>query len=278
MISDLVFWIVISIILLTLFGTPLVLLYQIITAFLRYFLGDWWNRNLPFMPVDPLIEEFLRSHFLYYQQLSERNKITFVKRVQKFISLKVFEGREGLYLTPQMETLVAAAAIQLTFGHPSVYFKHFWKIILYPDRYYSNYTERHHHGEVNSKGVIVLSYKNLHDGFVNHNDGRNLGLHEMAHALKIADYTPGQEYNFLDRTTFLEFTKHARQIMARINDGDETFLRAYAATNDHEFFAVAVENFFERPAELKAHHPGLYRSLVALLHQDPTELLAQRSS
>jgi MtfA peptidase len=270
--SSFLVWIVIALFLLAIVGTPIVYFSQIIGALLKYFFGDWWNRNLPFTAVDPLIEKFLRENFIYYQKLSEKNKVTFVKRTQKFISLKSIEPREDLYITVEMEALVAAAAIQLTFGHPSVYFKHFDRIILYPDRYYSNYTDTYHYGEVNTKGVIVLSYKNLHEGFLSQGDGRNLGLHEMAHALRITDHMPGQEYDFLDRKVFLRFTMQAREIMIAIGNGEENFLRAYAATNDHEFFAVAVENFFERPVELKKHHPELYRSIVELLQQDPIEL------
>jgi Mlc titration factor MtfA (ptsG expression regulator) len=37
----------------------------------------------------------------------------------------------------------------------------------------------------------------------------------------------------------------------------------------HEFFSVAVENFFERPQEFKTILPELYSILAQLLRQDP---------
>jgi MtfA peptidase len=40
--------------------------------------------------------------------------------------------------------------------------------------------------------------------------------------------------------------------------------------NEHEFFAVAVENFFERPQEFKNAIPELYAILIKLLNQDPS--------
>ena len=40
--------------------------------------------------------------------------------------------------------------------------------------------------------------------------------------------------------------------------------------NEHEFFAVAVENFFERPQEFKNAIPELYSILSKLLNQDPS--------
>jgi len=39
-----------------------------------------------------------------------------------------------------------------------------------------------------------------------------------------------------------------------------------ASSNDHEFFAVAIENFFERPLEFHDFHPQMYVSLARLLN------------
>jgi MtfA peptidase len=39
--------------------------------------------------------------------------------------------------------------------------------------------------------------------------------------------------------------------------------------NQHEFFSVAVENFFERPQALKSAMPELYTIVSKLLNQDP---------
>jgi Mlc titration factor MtfA (ptsG expression regulator) len=46
-------------------------------------------------------------------------------------------------------------------------------------------------------------------------------------------------------------------------------LRAYGATNEAEFFAVATEAFFERPARLKARAPDLYEELRKYFRVDP---------
>ena len=46
-------------------------------------------------------------------------------------------------------------------------------------------------------------------------------------------------------------------------------LDAYGATDPAEFFAVASEAFFERPARLAAEHPALYRELAAFYRIDP---------
>ena len=51
--------------------------------------------------------------------------------------------------------------------------------------------------------------------------------------------------------------------------GHETFLNAYGAKNEAEFFAVATEEFFDRPLALQEHAPDLYSVLSAYYHQDP---------
>src|SRR5687767_2773057 len=126
-------WIAISLLVLAVFGTPLVWLYQVIRDVTKYFFSDWYNRNLPFVRVDPFTRSFLAKNFGYYNRLSPTDRLVFERRVQKFINLKDFEGREGLSITTEMQTLVAASAIQVTFGFPSVYLNRFQTVIMYPD-------------------------------------------------------------------------------------------------------------------------------------------------
>ena len=51
--------------------------------------------------------------------------------------------------------------------------------------------------------------------------------------------------------------------------GEYTFLDPYAAEDEAEFFAVATEDFFERPVELRAAHPRLYALLQEFYALDP---------
>ena len=169
-----------------------------------------------------------------------------------------------------MKSLIAASAVQITFGFPSLYFRQFDTILLYPDAYQSTITGNYHQGEVNTRGFIVLSWTHFLRGYHIDNDGRNLGLHEMSHALKIADSVYTEEYDFLDSTLMRTFIDLARAEIQRINDGQKSFFRDYATTSDHEFFAVAVENFFERPEQFKQNHSQLFQILAQLLNQERT--------
>jgi Mlc titration factor MtfA (ptsG expression regulator) len=90
----------------------------------------------------------------------------------------------------------------------------------------------------------------------------------MAHSLKVVDSIRADDYNSLDTSLMLGFINLARAEMQLINEGVESFFRDYAATNDHEFFAIAVENLFERPDEFRRSHPQLFQILVRLLNQE----------
>ena len=83
-----------------------------------------------------------------------------------------------------MIALLSATAIQVTFGFPRVYLSHFDKIYMFNDAYQSA-SGNYHYDEVNHQGSIILSWNNFVSGLSKVDDGLNLGLHEMAHALKI---------------------------------------------------------------------------------------------
>jgi Mlc titration factor MtfA (ptsG expression regulator) len=257
------------VVVLAIVGTIVVNFYQIVSAILSFFFRDYYNRHLIFIRRDPKIRAFLETNFKYYQRLNAEDKLIFERRVIKFIRMKTFEPRGDLKeIRPEMKILIAASAIQITFGFPSLYFRHFDTILLYPDAYRSTITGNYHHGEVNTRGIIVLSWSRFLEGYHIDNDGRNLGLHEMAHALKIADAIHSDDYDFLDSALMRTFISLARAEMQRINGGEKSFFRDYAATDDHEFFAVAVENFFERPEAFRQSHPQMFKVLTELLNQE----------
>lgn len=256
------------VIVLVLVGGILKIVYDVVKLFIVYYLGDFINRHFLFKNLLPRYKKFLKS-FSYYQQLNAKDKILFEKRMQKFIDKKKFVPRGELQVvTSEMKALIAASAIQLTFGYPRVYFEFFWRILVYPDNYYSNITRKYHKGEVNNKGYIVLSWSNFLAGYHDGDDGINLGLHEMAHALKLENAIKNYEYDFIDWEVFKAFDKASWEEMYRIYDGESNFFRKYAGSNREEFWAVAVENFFERPQAFKSYNPYLYQLMCKMLQQD----------
>ncbi len=216
---------------------------------------------------------FLSKHFQFYQLLPEKSKKIFEKRVAYFMGSKEFVPREMIAVSWEMKVLISAAAIQITFGFPQVHLSYFRYILVYPKAFYSNATKTHNQGEVNPRAkAIVLGWRYFVEGYLKR-DGRNLGLHEMAHALRLENRIMNHEYNFLDEDVLHEWETRATNTMKEIQAGSETFFREYGATDREEFFAVAVENYFERPVEFSEKHPKTYEVMCRLLRQNPKHLI-----
>lgn len=226
------------------------------------------------LPVPQAHKNILQKYFRYYQQLSPQNKNKFAQKVARFIYGKRFIPRGVNEVTIEARVLIAASAVQLTFGLPNIYLAHFKRILVYPNDYYSSITKRYHKGEVNPMfGMIVLSWQSFIDGYIQPHDSRNLGLHEMAHALRLENIIRNEEYHFFDSALLSRLDSFARAYCGGAVT-EAGFFREYACSDVHEFFAVAVENFFERSAAFKSEFPELYTTLVKLLNQDPTEMIA----
>ena len=160
-------------------------------------------RSIPTpQPLYPLvkvreIERILAKYFPYYQQLPLPQKKVFMKRVMQFIQQKQFIARGFNLVTLEMKAMIAASAVQLTFGLPQVSLTHFKRILIYADDYYSTITRRYHRGEVNPRlQAIVLSWQSFVEGYADVTSGQNVGLHEMAHALELENLIENEEYQF----------------------------------------------------------------------------------
>ena len=251
----------------------------LVALFLFFFIGSDFKLTRTVKYLKPLtvnINNVLTKKFSYYSLLTSTEKERFIFRVKKFIVNKNWESRGTLIITDEMKVLIAATAIQLTFGLPPIILKYFSKIIIYPTKYYSPITKTNNIGEVNQRGIIVLSWDHFLKGIDRPHDGLNVGLHEMSHALKLENVINNGEYGFLP--TFLLGQLHRQGIieMKKIRQGQNTFIRKYAATNQEEFFAVCVEFFFEKPKTLQLEAPHLYRLLSQLLKQDPVKRLRKK--
>ncbi len=216
------------------------------------------------------IENILAKYFPYYQQLLLPQKKEFLKRVMQFMQQKQFIPRGFKPVTLEMQAMIAASAVQLTFGLPEVSLAHFKRILIYADDYYSTITRKYHRGEVNPRlQAIVLSWKSFVEGYADVTSGRNVGLHEMAHALELENMIENEDYQFFPTEAQQCWKGLVPYYIEKIKRGEASFFRDYAATNAQEFFAVTVEYFFENTVEFERQHPELFYTLATLLNQNP---------
>ena len=127
-------------------------------------------------------------------------------------------------------------------------------------------------GESWYQGSLVLAWDHVLHSAVNHDDGQNVTLHELAHQLDgVATGMDGAP----DLPTKERYTAWARvlgdeyaNLIEQLHHGHKTKLDPYGATNPPEFFAVVTEMFFEKPGQLKRHHSDLYDELAKFYQQD----------
>ena len=99
-------------------------------------------------------------------------------------------------------------------------------------------------------------------------DGQNVGIHEFAHMLDLEGARFDGMPSGMDGASARAWAGLVHGEIARI-ERHRSILRQYGATNEAEFFAVASEAFFERPAAMIEKHPELYKLLKDFYGQDP---------
>ncbi|HNX45070.1 MAG TPA: zinc-dependent peptidase [Bacteroidales bacterium] len=223
--------------------------------------------------------EMINKASSLYPLLNNKLKRRFERRLATFMTRKNFVASEGIdTITEEMKVIISAIFTQLTFGHPAQYLDMFKTVILRADDYYSSRTGQYYEGEVNLIGCIVLSWKNLMADLENESDGHNLGLHEAAHALRLS-YAFFEERESDEMTKLIhEFDELAVQEMNNYETGNQTFFREYGAENYNEFFAVAIECYFEKPRQLFEYNPLIYNKLKQILKLDlldPEHIIAK---
>lgn len=215
-----------------------------------------------------VFDSILNKNNPYYANLSANGKAKFINRLKHFLTTKKFIGKEGQLITPEIEILISGSAVQLTYGLNKFVLAYFHTIFVYPSIFFSKLLRRELKGATFGGGVICLSWIDFKKGYEIPDDRINLGLHEMAHALKI-DVLKGDDFDSRFAWHIDEWNKTGERELERMQLGKKSFLRNYGGKNEHEFFSVCVENFFEAPGIFKEKLPEIFEHLCLLLNQDP---------
>ena len=231
--------------------------------------------DIPFVQDYPAVTEavfnnysfVIGSLFRYFNELPKHLQYRFVSRVHEFKQSKKFHYI-GLERDEDTAILVSASAVQVTFGLKNYKLSHFNDIYILADAYRMDDDEELYIGHVAPDG-IYLSWKHFLYGYSNKNNSINVAVHEMSHALLYNNFFAqfGIDKNF--RLNYERFSSTTGPILADVITNRRSFLRSYAFSNLHEFWAVSAEAFFENPEGLKQHMPDLYEALCRVLNQDP---------
>lgn len=215
---------------------------------------------------------WLEGHVALYAGLDRRGRGRFERDVVWIADGLRFEGAGGVEVTPQRRLAVAAGAALLLHGRPDWELPTERTVLLVPDTFDEAYGDEEagvYDGMVHSQGPVVLSAAAVEAGWAR-DDGHNVVLHELAHVFDFEGWEADGLPHFLDPRSAEAWRQLMRREMRRAERGDGV-LRSYAASAPAELFAVATEQFFERPARLRRHHPELFDALVAFYNLTPPD-------
>lgn len=219
---------------------------------------------------DEELNKICNKYNAFYANLNFAEKKRFIGRLKEFIRTKQFfiYAEQGY---KEMPILISASAIQITFGLDEYTLPHFSNLIVHPDAYLMDNPLRILMGNVQGRS-ITLSWKHFLEDYQNPTDGKNVGLHEMAHALQV-------QYLFTKRNRTNDFKEdfehydRVDDLVLQNNQNKKGLFDAYALKDKNELWATSVELFFERPVDLKLDYPDLYESIKLVLNQDPITMV-----
>ncbi|MDA8089767.1 MAG: zinc-dependent peptidase [Nitrospiraceae bacterium] len=238
-------------------------------------------------PFPPGWETIVRANMAHYCMLDDAERAELRAMIQVFLEEKHWEGCGGLDLTDEIRVTIAAQACLLQLGLPHDYYRDVESVLVYP----STVVPPEHRpgifervdgpvepsvpilGQAFARGPVILVWDAVVRGARHPEQGHNLVYHEFAHKLDMLDGAADGTPPIADRAQLAEWVAVCSREFLRLRrlagKGHKTFLDAYGATNEAEFFAVATEEFFDRPIDLQKHVPELYRVLTAYYRQDP---------
>jgi Mlc titration factor MtfA (ptsG expression regulator) len=248
------------------------------------FLKDKRRRRLSERPFSDAWVTFLKNNFPQYLLLAPADREELHRHIHVLLGEKRFEAFEGLELTDEVGVTIAAQACLLILHRESDYYPELHSILVYPTTYVVEGEEideagvvtefaDDRSGETWEQGSMVLAWDEVLDGGRDLDDGFNVVFHEFAHQLDLEngeiDGVPRLEskerYASWSRVLSESYERFRKELKRR----KRTTIDPYAAEDPGEFFAVSVESFFEKPAELKKIYPELYRELSDYFRQDP---------
>lgn len=213
---------------------------------------------------------WLRRHVPLYGSLDSDGRERFERDVQFILDEYTFQGVEGVEVTDSLRLGVAAGVAVLLHGRPSWELPGGRTVLFYPDRFNDEYYESpraSYDGMAHQQGPIILTAPVVEDSWAAA-DGSNVVLHELAHRFDFDNEGADGVPSLIAPASTGDWQSLVRREMQRVRNG-RSILRPYAAESPTEFFAVAVEVFFEQPERMVFHHEELFGALVSFFHLDP---------
>ena len=235
----------------------------------------------------PSWEDIIQRNVAHYCMLEESERSHLRALVQVFSAEKDWEGCGGLELTDEIRVTISAQACLLLLGLPHNYYQNVETIIIYPSTVVPPQrkigffettlapVEASHPiiGQAFQQGPVIIIWDAALHGGRHPELGHNVVYHEFAHKLDMLDGVADGTPPLRDRAEYRDWVQICSREYLRLKHdaehGKKSFLNAYGATNEAEFFAVATEQFFDQPSLMIKNSPDLYSVLKEYYRQDP---------
>ena len=240
-------------------------------------------------------EEIIQHNVAHYCMLDDAERAHLRSLIQVFIAEKYWEGAGGLTLTDEIRVTISAQACLLLLGLPHNYYQNVLTIIVYPSTVVPPQKklgffetslapiEDSHPiiGQAFQQGPVIIIWDAALHGGRHPELGHNVVYHEFAHKLDMLDGAVDGTPPLRDRTEYRDWVQICSREYLRLRHdaerGKKSFLNAYGATNEAEFFAVATEQFFDQPHLMIKHAPDLYRVLKEYYRQDTAKRVGRNN-
>jgi Mlc titration factor MtfA (ptsG expression regulator) len=256
-------------------------------------LSNHRRKKLMRAPFPPAWEEIVQHNVAHYCMLDDAERALLHALIQVFIAEKYWEGAGGLTLTDEIRVTISAQACLLLLGLPHNYYQNVLTIIVYPSTVVPPQrklgffetplapVEDAHPiiGQAFQQGPIIIIWDAALHGGRHPELGHNVVYHEFAHKLDMLDGAADGTPPLRDRAEYRDWVQTCSREYLRLKHdaerGKKSFLNAYGAASEAEFFAVATEQFFDQPHLMIKHAPDLYRVLQEYYRQDPAKRVGQ---
>jgi Mlc titration factor MtfA (ptsG expression regulator) len=245
----------------------------------------WWAQRqrarLRARPFPAEWRRILRHRVPLVARLPAALQLRLKGHIQVFLAEKAFIGCQGQAITDEVRVTIAAQACLLLLGHErSACYPRLRQVLVYPDAFVVSRERAAGAGVVQeqrqalsgeswTQGQVILSWAEVLAGAADAVDGRNVTLHEFAHQIDqdkgVADGRPWRPGAAARR----RWAGVMAEAFERLQREPSPVIDAYGASDPAEYFAVVTEVFFERPHELAAEAPAVYRELAGLFKVDP---------
>jgi len=235
---------------------PFVVMAALIYIFAPQINWWWYSRRPP--KLAPPLADMLQRFSGFYQRLGSAEKQKFRDRVALFCMGTDWEPMafEGESVPNDVQMVLAAQAVTLTFGKSQFLFDKFEKVIVYPRPFPTPEYPFEHASELYAPdGCLLFSAEQVMLAFTEPAKWYNVGLHEYAKAFVLT--YPDEPYPAFDAEDVWEKLQAISQM-------PRTHVESVIGTAGVEALPVAIHHFFLFPGQFKATFPKEAQVLSAI--------------